>query len=303
MKKTLFSIRWFRHWFILIFFVHSSVSYSRQVTIGLFPGTEMKALFFSVVSGNYKVLLNDTIELNASEGTLFFLQPAKNGFLLSDSVNSIGIFRKIYLKSTGDQNIFQFKPILPLMKSFDYDDDLVLVSENGNIKATNSVNIEKYIAGVIEAEGGSNALPEFYKAQGILVRTYLFRNVYRHASEGFILCNTTHCQAYKGRSMLNYEIYEAVKATEGLVLADSGNNPVMAAYHSNCGGMTITSDMVWQNHVECLQSIHDPFCENSRNYRWTKRIPLNQWNEYLKRNGIEIQTINYLQNTGVRQKT
>ena len=46
----------------------------------------------------------------------------------------------------------------------------------------NRVDMDKYLAGVVEAEAGPNAEKEFYKAQSILCRTFAMKQLDRHQS-------------------------------------------------------------------------------------------------------------------------
>lgn len=276
--------------FLLCLF-HTCLSYCQNIQIGLFPEKDIRSLVFSVVKGNYTVISDESIIREIHSGEIFFVNAEGNSLVVSDSINEIGRFDKLLIKGIENENIFQLKLISPLSLSYDYDDDLILSVKVSDINVINKVDIEKYIAGVIEAEGGSNAGSEYYKAQSVLARTYLYRNMVRHGADGFNLCNAEHCQAYKGKSMLNHQIYDDVKSTSMLVLTDLENNLIFAPYHSNCGGITGTADLVWQNHMHCLQSVNDPFCLESRNSSWEKTILLDDWKKYLEKNsaGNEIE--------------
>ncbi len=260
--------------------------HSQQLKIGLFPDDSIQSLVFSVVKGEYELFLDDSLIGRAGEQRIFYLTLTPDGAILSDGHTEYGGFGELLLTGLRDANIFQLKPVDPSLYSADFDDDLSIKQNKGKFTIINLPDVNKYIAGVIEAEGGASATDEYYKAQAILVRTYALKNIYRHGADGFDLCNTEHCQAYKGRSLLNKKIHDAVESTEQLVLTDSSRNLITAPYHSNCGGNTSTADMAWQNKLPCLYSINDPFCTESKNAGWSRNIPLNDWKEYLRTNGF-----------------
>ena len=96
----------------------------------------------------------------------------------------------------------------------------MLFSENGSLKVRNEVELENYVAGVVEMEAGSNHTLEYYKVQAIICRTYALSNLRRHETERYNLCDNVHCQVYKGNNRLNQQITEATLQTKNLVLVD-----------------------------------------------------------------------------------
>lgn len=260
--------------------------YSQRLNISLFHDNNIKTLVFSTVSGEYN-MKGDGIVINRSAaGDIYLITLEKGRLSISDKVKSIGNYNKLEFTGTGSTNTFQLNPASPTLSSREYDDDLLLVSNQVNILIINKIDIEKYLPGVIETEGGSYAPLEFYKAQAILIRTYAIKNKLRHSSDGFNLCDGTHCQAYKGKSRLNSLIYKAAKETKGKVLADMYNNLIITPYHSNCGGITSNADEVWQKNLPYLVCVRDPFCTQGRNAAWNKRISVVDWKDYLRKNGI-----------------
>ena len=123
-------------------------------------------------------------------------------------------------------------------------------------------------------------MPEYYKLQAILCRTYALSHLRRHEDEGFQLCDQVHCQAYKNKATFA-QIINLVDETKGLVVVDSDLNLITAAFHSNCGGQTINSEDVWSMRTSYLKSTRDTFCLNQPNACWKKEIPLKDWTNYL----------------------
>ncbi len=260
---------------------------------------------FSIVEGTYQIKANGNLLANAVPGKIFYLMYTNQEIQLSDGKQNYGFYTHLEIEGEDAESVFQLKPVLPILPSADYDGNLTISISNDRLQLINQLELDKYISGVIEAEGGSNAMPEYYKAQAILIRTYAIRNMFRHAADGFNLCNTEHCQAYKGRSLLNRQILLATKSTDNLVLKNDTGTLIAAPYHSNCGGITSTAQMAWQTNLPCLQEIRDPFCSSGKNYSWTKQISFSTWKRYLEKFGIrtsEIQLKNYSFKSDNRQK-
>ncbi len=113
------------------------------------------------------------------------------------------------------------------------------------------VALEEYVAGCVAAELGSINLAPAAAArardvQAILCRSYAVTSVGRHAAEGFDLCSTTHCQAFRPvpATAIGRLCREAAARTAGRVLRANGQ-AVRPAYHADCGGHTTTPDEVW----------------------------------------------------------
>ncbi len=117
-------------------------------------------------------------------------------------------------------------------------------SANG-VALTNLLPLEDYIAGVVPYEISPKWPTEALRAFAITVRGYTVNNKNRHyTSYGFDICNTTHCQVYRGIADANEAVFEAVASTKGLVLSD-GESVVTTYYSSSTGGWTASSKDTW----------------------------------------------------------
>jgi stage II sporulation protein D len=170
--------------------------------------------------------------------------------------------------------------------NFKYEGNFSLQPTTKKIQVINTLPVEEYVAGVVEAEGGANKPLEYYKVQAILSRTYALRNHERHA--GFDVCDGTHCQVYHGISKKDTDIFTAVKATENLVIVDSAAQLITAFFHSNCGGQTCSAQDVWKSSLPYCVGKKDPYCMGMPNSTWEKRIPSNDWKKYLITKNISI---------------
>ena len=115
------------------------------------------------------------------------------------------------------------------------------------------VPLEEYVRGAIISEfappSGDPAIVErMLEVQAVIARTYAMAHVSRHASDGFDLCSTTHCQLYEpGRlksSMWTDAVHEAAKQTAGMVLWH-GTSAARAVFHADCGGHTSAASDIW----------------------------------------------------------
>jgi stage II sporulation protein D len=115
------------------------------------------------------------------------------------------------------------------------------------------VPIEAYVLGTTLAEvspvGEAPAAAErILEVQTILARTYAAAHLGRHASEGFDLCDTTHCQVYQPdrirTSRFTTITEHVIERTHGTVIVFNGR-PIDALFHADCGGRTAAAADVW----------------------------------------------------------
>jgi stage II sporulation protein D len=124
---------------------------------------------------------------------------------------------------------------------------------DGGATAVREVGLEDYvqataISEVSPAAGDPASVERMLEVQTIISRTYAVSHIARHASEGFDLCSTTHCQLYEPRRLQTSRwagaSAEAVAHTAGVILTFD-RQPVQALFHADCGGYTSTSSAVW----------------------------------------------------------
>ena len=145
------------------------------------------------------------------------------------------------------------------------------------------VPVEPYIAGVVEAEGGMSAEPEYHKAQAVLARTWLITNMGKHKKEGYHIKDDQSSQAFKGVPHGKHAaiISAAVAQTKDTIATYSGK-PIIGFYHSNSGGQTVLPQDVWSQELPYCRAVFDPFSKKESKYRWTKDISLSDWKVYFK---------------------
>ncbi|MGB1944680.1 MAG: hypothetical protein ACPHM0_03250, partial [Flavobacteriales bacterium] len=83
-----------------------------------------------------------------------------------------------------------------------------------------------------------------------------------------------------GASTINDTIRRGCRASKHLVLTDRLGLPIPAAFHSNCGGMTRSSDAVWQEASPHLEPVHDAACAEGAHARWERQIQRSAWEDW-----------------------
>ena len=101
--------------------------------------------------------------------------------------------------------------------------------------------LETYVGKVLAGEAAPDAEPAALEALAIAVRTYALANAGRHRSEGFDLCDQTHCQVVRTATASSDR---AAQRTAGKVLLDRGV-PASIYYSASCGGRTEIPSAVW----------------------------------------------------------
>lgn len=118
--------------------------------------------------------------------------------------------------------------------------------------------LDEYVAGVIAGEQATGSAPQALEALAIVARTYALANAGRHASEGFDVCDLTHCQVLRAATPASRA---AALRTSGAVLLD-GDRPAEVFYTASCGGHTEKPSNVWRGAHDSsyLPSRHDEAC-------------------------------------------
>ena len=254
---------------------------AQSIKIALFNSREINSLTVYITQGKYVLKKQNEILGEYRRGSIFHISRFGNSLELRDKRNFIGNFQELELACISDNGILKIRPVNPVISEREYDDNLLVRVHNNKIQLINKLDLEKYIAAVIEAEGGNRAEPEFYKAQAVLIRTFTIKNLYKHAEEGFDLCDEVHCQAYKKRCSQHEAILTATRETAGKVLIDDEGVLIMSPFHSNCGGQTSSSGMVWQKDLPYLKSVRDPFCSSGKHFTWSTTIPKSEWLHFI----------------------
>lgn len=251
------------------------------VNVRLFSQLKLQSFTFSADEGGYTVWANGNEVVNTSQFPMIKFSYVNDSVEVKTFENTLGRYKKVRISSPDANRTFRIKLVLPDRKARFYQDNLVLETEAGSLKCVNEVILDNYISGVVQAESGRRSTPEFYKVQAILARTFALSHLQKHGTEGFGLCDHTHCQVYFGKTT-ELEIMKAVADTRGKVVVDDNLNLIEAAFHSNSGGQTVNSEDVWGSRLSYLRSVNDTFSTKMPNARWERKMAKEDWLEYLK---------------------
>lgn len=257
-----------------------------QIWVRLLSDSSPESVIFTVDEGNYEIRFFDgeSISLERHEPVVI---TRYNGRIAVRTRSMTGsLCDSVIFKGVTGRDIFSLRltgqnPVRRL-----YSGDLFCSSDLGTIMLINTCDVEDYIAGVVRTESGAGRNIEYTKTQALLVRTYMYKYMYRHTMDGYNLCDLTHCQAFNGITD-DPVILRAARETKGLVILDSNKIPVISAFHSNCGGETAQPRDVWLSNHPYLTNVRDPYCTSSRSASWHRTIPLSEWIDNLRKHGLK----------------
>jgi len=263
--------------------------YGRQIWVSLYNSRQIRNVVVSAYHGPLTISADGDVQYAIADGQAVFAALRDGKIWLSDERGTIGSFEHLTVRGADSSTVVRLRPISPQVEARNYEDMVSLTVDVDRIQLMNRIDEERYIAGVVEAEAGQGHTREFYKAKAIICRTYLYGNIDRHENEGFHLCDETHCQAYKGQCRSRNMIFPAVTTTKNMIITDlKDSKPILATYHSNCGGETESAQNVWQTNLPYLVPVTDPYCLSSPNARWQKTISLDEWINYMVKNGFTL---------------
>lgn len=153
----------------------------------------------------------------------------------------------------------------------------------GKIHVINEVKMEYYLYGVIPNEIPSSWNIEALKAQAIAARTYAYYHIMTKKESLYDLESTGFSQVYQGISAEKKTTCRAVDETAGLI-AVYRNRPILAFFHSTCGGHTIDDRYVWKGTDQpYLTLTRCGYCKKSPHFSWEEHISLYDIKHHLGR--------------------
>ena len=159
------------------------------------------------------------------------------------------------------------------------------------LAAINNVGLEEYLYGVVPREMPSTFSYEALKAQAVAARSYAICSVTRNKDKSFDLYDTVSSQVYGGFDAEKDNLRKAVDETRGQILLSDGK-VVNATYSSSNGGYTTDANDVWGAKYKYLISKEDKYSINEPNYNWNFEINANDLINGLKKQGINVNSIN-----------
>jgi len=162
------------------------------------------------------------------------------------------------------------------------------------ITVVNFVDTESYVKGILPYEMSNSWPLEALKAQACCARTYALSMLNRHNSDGFDLCNTAHCQVYRGRGSSNSRTDQAVDETAGKYITYNGSL-CQTYYAASNGGASESIENVWTAALPYLKGVIDPYeadiASTASKYYWSVKYTPAQITERLRNRGYNCATI------------
>lgn len=249
-----------------------------DVKVNLFTGKTFSDVKFTHNQGKFNLYGDDEEIASLTKGESLNIKKSDNSISVYKGDILLGNYQSVQILEKGFVNSVKIEA--QGQKAYYYEGDFHLSLENQTLTITNVVDLEKYVAGVVQAEsGGSTNSVEYFMVQAIISRTYALRIINKNDSS-FILADDVSMQVYHGKASKK-EVLIAVSRTIGEVVVDQDSNLIDAVFHSNSGGVTMNSEDVWLTSVPYLRSVTDTFSFNMRNSEWTKEMPMQQWLNYL----------------------
>lgn len=284
---------------IFIIFFYTSC-FSQSIKVNCYNGFNISILELQASNSNYELFLDGEPQSSAMLNSIYNITVMDDSLLVSIELMPIKKVRELIIKSNLNCS-FKIKPTEPALPQRNLENTISIISKNCFLYINNEVDLDNYVAGVVEAEVGSKQPFEYYKVQATICRTYVLAHLRKHEKDGFNMCDKEHCQVFKGKSLSNIEIINAVQETSNSVLVDENLNLIVAAFHSNCGGQTISSADVWNKAQSYLQPVRDTFCINARNAHWEKEVNKKIWIKYLRKKIPQLDSTGLIRNYNFAQ--
>lgn len=266
---------------IALLLIPASLVKAQEVDIGIFYYQTVPEVLISVNTGEYELWGDNGKIIDMPFDAVISVKINNSTLEVHGLSTNLGYYHQVYLKQVEPRSSLKVRALGSTPTTNVYDHEIVIKRNDKALRLINKVELNHYVAGVIEREIGPSANLEYYKIQAVMCRTYALGNLKRHAHQGFQLCDEVHCQAYSGQSTKNRKIVVATAATSDIVLADENNQLILAAYHSNCGGETMGSEKVWKTSKPYLQPVIDTFCVGMNSANWEMWIEKKDWDKYL----------------------
>ncbi|MBI1838549.1 MAG: SpoIID/LytB domain-containing protein [Flavobacteriia bacterium] len=250
--------------------------------VGVYRGYKINRIVFAYNDGSYSIIGDSTDFGSIIQNEFVDISLDTNGYIkLKKGAVELGSFKKVFIIQNYPNTSIILSPKNPVIKERKYKDDFEVFASKTALTIVNLVDMNNYLDGVVESEGGGGKELDYYKVQALMSRTYALKYQSKHLKEGFGLCDQVHCQAYHNMLKINQLIDSAVRQTNGIIMTDEKGVLIDAYFHANCGGQTSEPELVWNESVPYLYTFKDTFCIYTKQALWEKRIPQSDWRTYL----------------------
>jgi stage II sporulation protein D len=144
-----------------------------------------------------------------------------------------------------------------------YRNRLTIHAKGEECAVVNTVDLEKYLAGLINREMAPSWPVEAMKAQAVASRSYALYQAQIHRDREYDVEGTTQDQVYDGAASETAKSNRAAEDTRGEIISFKGN-AIKAYFHANCGGRTELPGAVWGNRSPAFRPVTCPYHRKPR---------------------------------------
>lgn len=135
-----------------------------------------------------------------------------------------------------------------LDKTHHYEGEIKAIVHHNKILLINTIDIEKYLKGVVPKESVASWPMEALKAQAVAARTYAYYHLSISSNDVYDVDDTARYQVYGGASSEHKRTNRAILETSQEVLTHNGK-VIVAFFHAYSGGRTEDSENIFPNFV------------------------------------------------------
>lgn len=170
-----------------------------------------------------------------------------------------------------------------------YRGSLIIINNGGvDFTVVNSVDLERYICGVLYHEISDTWPLEAIKAQAVATRTFALYSMQQFAARDYDVTNDIYSQVYGGRGAERYRTNLAVRRTKGEVLMFKGA-VFPAFFHANSGGETEDAAELWSIDLAPLRGgVLSTFSVDQAHYKWKQNFRLKDIQDALNARGYQL---------------
>ena len=163
----------------------------------------------------------------------------------------------------------------------------LVVDRKGRVDVIASLDLEKYLTGVLPSEMPSHWPIEALKAQVVASRSYAVALFNQRRNEPYHVESTIFDQVFNisnhvgGTDKMREKVAQVVRETAGQVLLDPRGRVIKAYYHADCGGHTELARLVWGEKAFEGGVVKDASCPTNPMAKWRYRLSKQELREAL----------------------
>ena len=201
------------------------------------------------------------------EGNKAKFKLQKNHFEIK---NTHVLFKNYAIKFRKSIAIFKTgKDFIILNKNHYNQKIIILKNSKGQVQIINELEIDDYLAGVLQGEISYSWPYNAIATQAISARSYAYYLYHKNKNKPFHIISGEIHQVFHGSYNPNPRFIKAVQQTKGKILVYQ-DQAIQTFFHASCGGITEKPHLIWGGEAEnpTYQSIKCDYCKTHPKYKW-----------------------------------